>query len=716
MNNCAAKAALAACLWASIGAPAVQAHSWTNLGPGLDGAVHALAFDAAGALYAGGEFFAAGGIPARHVARWDGFAWSSLGSGLGHTVRALAFDAAGTLYAGGDFTTAGGVSVNRVARWDGTNWSDVGGGMRHGSFTPRVAALAADTNGLLYAGGLFDTAGGGAAVNVACWDGVRWSGVGGGVGSSTLWHYVSALAVAPGGRLYAGGEFSEAGAAPAARLACWDGSAWHAVGGGLDDGVYALLADAGNGLYVGGEFTSADGGGVAARYVAWWTGALWSSVGSGLGGPVYALARDAAGLLYAGGDFFTAGGAPANRLASWDGASWSPLGRGLSEWPGYHVKALAVDPPGNLYAGGLFITAGGNPATNIAKWKSGAFLPAPAGLAASKGTRPDAVRLCWDPVPDATRYEVWRSQAANSNTAARLVQTEGASFDDRTVALNATYYYWVKAGDATRTSGLSRPDAGYAASPGAAPLPLRDFDGDRLGDPFVYVESHGTWIVKLSGSGYARLELAGLLGGPGWTAAPADYDGDRLSDPAIYEEATGTWKLRPTLDGYERWTRPAILGGPGWTPTPEDYDGDKKADYAVYQEPTGTWSVDLSSARYARVTLAGFLGGPGFGPAAAHYDGDERADPAVCCRTGATWQVLLSEGNYTLLTAPDFMGGTGWIPVSADYDGDGRADPAVMNPVSGDWMVKLSGSGYAALTVPGFLGGVQPMPGLRSAR
>ena len=44
-------------------------------------------------------------------------------------VYALAVDASGNLYAGGDFTTAGGVSANRIAKWDGSSWSALGSGM-----------------------------------------------------------------------------------------------------------------------------------------------------------------------------------------------------------------------------------------------------------------------------------------------------------------------------------------------------------------------------------------------------------------------------------------------------------------------------------------------------------------------------------------------------------------------------------------------------------
>ena len=33
-------------------------------------------------LYAGGDFTTAGGVPANHIAKWNGSAWSALGSGI----------------------------------------------------------------------------------------------------------------------------------------------------------------------------------------------------------------------------------------------------------------------------------------------------------------------------------------------------------------------------------------------------------------------------------------------------------------------------------------------------------------------------------------------------------------------------------------------------------------------------------------------------------
>jgi hypothetical protein len=58
-------------------------------------------------LYAGGYFSNAGGVPANHIAKWDGNAWSALGSGMNNAVRALAADGAGHLFVGGDFSLAG---------------------------------------------------------------------------------------------------------------------------------------------------------------------------------------------------------------------------------------------------------------------------------------------------------------------------------------------------------------------------------------------------------------------------------------------------------------------------------------------------------------------------------------------------------------------------------------------------------------------------------
>jgi hypothetical protein len=78
---------------------------------------------------------------------------------------------------------------------------------------------------------------------------------------------------------------------------------------------------------------------------------------------VYSLAVSG-GDLYAGGLFTTAGGAPATNIAKWDGTSWSALGSGMNN----DVNALAVSGS-DLYAGGYFGTAGGKVSPYIARAK-----------------------------------------------------------------------------------------------------------------------------------------------------------------------------------------------------------------------------------------------------------------------------------------------------------------------------------------------------------
>ena len=61
---------------------------WFSLGPGVNGAVNALAVSGTN-LYVGGQFTSAGGISASNVAKWDGNTWSALGSGVNGSVGAL---------------------------------------------------------------------------------------------------------------------------------------------------------------------------------------------------------------------------------------------------------------------------------------------------------------------------------------------------------------------------------------------------------------------------------------------------------------------------------------------------------------------------------------------------------------------------------------------------------------------------------------------------
>src|SRR5258705_3336703 len=82
------------------------------------------------ALYAGGEFWEAGGLDALHIAKWNGTSWSPLGGGTNHIVWALTpFDNDGSgpnlpaLLAGGQFSVADGRPSTGVAAWVGCGQS-----------------------------------------------------------------------------------------------------------------------------------------------------------------------------------------------------------------------------------------------------------------------------------------------------------------------------------------------------------------------------------------------------------------------------------------------------------------------------------------------------------------------------------------------------------------------------------------------------------------
>ncbi len=242
----------------------------------------------------------------------------------------------------------------------------------------------------LYAGGQFSLAGGAPANRIARWDGWSWSPLGSGVDNT-----IYALAVfddgsGAGPALYAGGSFNTAGGVAAKRIARWDGSSWSPLGSGILTGaVYTLTTfDDGSGggpaLYAGGSFNTA--GGVVVKSIARWDGSSWSSLGSGVGGGwIEALVTfdDGSGAgtaLYASGSFATVGDVPANNIARWNGSSWSPLGNGTNGTI-FALSAIDSGMPGGpaLYAGGEFTGASGVAAMHMAKWNGSVWKPLGSG-------------------------------------------------------------------------------------------------------------------------------------------------------------------------------------------------------------------------------------------------------------------------------------------------------------------------------------------------
>ncbi len=361
-------------------------HAWSAVGGGIDGAVQALAVfdDGSGpALYAAGDFANASAFPgspytpASRVAKWNGTAWSALGAGLGGKVYALAVWN-GALYAGG------GLNVPYVDRWNpGTaTWSAAGTGAPDGT----VYSFGV-FNGALYAGGFFNSIGGVAAHRVARWDGAAWSALG--AGTSGAVYSLAAFDDGSGPALYAGGTFTNAGdlVRPVDGIARWTGSAWAYAGDQLSTG--GVLAEGPQGVEA---LTVYDDGGGAALYalgmlqgesiagIARFKAGSWSALGTGIatpgyGGAALAVYDDGSGAaLFAGSDFALAGQLGVSGVARWRSGVWSALGSGLDGT----LAALAVYDDGTgpaLHAGGTFIAASGRTIAHAGRWNGSGWAP-----------------------------------------------------------------------------------------------------------------------------------------------------------------------------------------------------------------------------------------------------------------------------------------------------------------------------------------------------
>lgn len=403
------------------------------------------------ALYVGGRF-SVSSLATEGLLRWDGNTWSDVGGGLafpGTTASAVDLEVLDlgegpTLYAVGDFLTAGSVAATRIARWDGTVWSALAGASSIDSFrgaVQTVAAFDAGSGPALYVGGTFFVADGEFTIALARFKNDTWSAVTD-PDPNGMFGPIEAFAAADigeGPSLYAGGNFLAAGDQLANHIARWDGNRWHqlldplAVGPGR---VLALAAhDDGGGpaIYAGGSFPSAN--------LVRWRDGEWSSVsgpsGDGTNGIVSALVAfdDGTGLaLYVAGDFTQAGGLAASSVARWDGSTWSPLMGVSADGVAGKINSLAVFDEGSgeaLYAGGLFTTAGGVGATNLARWNGTTWSPVAGAF--GEGTDAEARALAvFDDGSGPALFVTGAFTAAGGIAASRIAKWDGATWQSLT--------------------------------------------------------------------------------------------------------------------------------------------------------------------------------------------------------------------------------------------------------------------------------------------
>jgi hypothetical protein len=248
-----------------------------------------------------------------------------------------------------------------------------------------VLSMAFDRRGNMYVGGYFTDAGGnGSADRIAMWDGRQWNSLGAGFEKS-----VQALVADSRGNVYAGGIFrtSADGKDKYSYVARWNGVRWDPLAYGLDGSVLTMALDPQDRLIVGGDFKNACRDATCNQsmplmHIGRWTGTQWQALGSGFDRSVIAVAVDPRGNIYAGGDFTRSGNGTRElqHVARWDGRDWGPLGSGVSGSILPTVHSLALDGIGNLYVSGRFALAGKTFASRIAKWDGEEWSPLNQGM------------------------------------------------------------------------------------------------------------------------------------------------------------------------------------------------------------------------------------------------------------------------------------------------------------------------------------------------
>ena len=688
--------------------------AWSPVGdsPGTgSGAVYALTVfdDGHGpALIACGNFTQMGSVAVACIARWDGHTWGQLGSGiseLDHFPDALAvFDDGGgpALYVGGSFASAGGVPANGIARWDGTSWSDVGGGLLEHAYVLALAGFDDGSGPALYAGGLFQSAGGVSARNIARWDGATWAALGAGTDG-----FVDALQPVDeptGPVLYCGGGFANADGIASPKLARWSAGAWSAVGGGLPQansnqykGVWALAkADLGDGA----RLWIADEGTEIGPVIHTWDGAHWGALGSGVypsanaynaqGVDAYEVYDAGAGpALYAAGRFDTAGAVTAGGLARWNGGGWESPGLTLPSFAQTHIFTLRSFDSGaraELYAGGDFTRIGDINANYIARWNGSRWATLDNGLYISGSPSARAMKVFDDGSGPALYVggNFSRAGAVATNGIARWNGSAWSDVGGGLTAFGSTVYaleaFNDGSGSALFVAGVF-PGAGGISSPGL----IRWLDQAWMAaNSGLYAINPVTFAVHNDGSGPA-LYVGGYVQSQGSsTQVLARWDGQGWSGvgPVFESQASGANPGISALASRDDGSGPALYASgyfQGYGPPLARWDG----QYWYWLGPPAT-DVQTGRALYPFDDghgLALFIGGTftHLGDTIAQGAGRWRCVPGG--RAGdlnCDGVVDFDDINPFVLALSDPAGYAAEFPrcmqINADCNADGRVD------------------------------------------
>lgn len=240
------------------------------------------------------------------------------------------------IYATGNFNKIGNINTNNFGEWDGQNWTSGGIGIPNG-----YGAVFKIIENELYLCGTFDSAFGIAANSFIKFDGQNWSDVYNIPEFSPVGNenYASSI-VKYKGKIYAGGQFySGFGINDVNAIAVYNDTNWVKVGTGIpnpNDAISDMVVYK-NELIVGGHFTKQTHPQNPGNNIAAWDGTNWHSLGDasqgfGVNGVNASVVRMIVhgDYLYVCGHFSEAGGETATNIARWDGTNWCALATGFA--------------------------------------------------------------------------------------------------------------------------------------------------------------------------------------------------------------------------------------------------------------------------------------------------------------------------------------------------------------------------------------------------
>jgi WD40 repeat protein len=295
-------------------------------------------------------------------------------------VQALAVMPNGDVVAGGMFASAGGIAAQNVARWNGASWSVMAGGLANvgsmfGTEPGGVRTLGVTSNGEVVAAGAISV--GATSEPLAVWRNGAWTTLPG-IHIGSFGPIVRSIAMLPNNHILAAGADALLG--PFVKR--WDGVSWQNQGTPpVQTQAVAVLP---NGDWVAAGWVV----GFQPTTIAKWTGAAWLTLGSIpftlAGESAKALAPFSAagpGGFVAGGKFSVVNSQAARSLAVWTGSAWSGDGATFS----FSNLRVAVSAEGDTVVGpaNLF---GSTQLGGVGRWDGTTWQPLGIGLPANSVT------------------------------------------------------------------------------------------------------------------------------------------------------------------------------------------------------------------------------------------------------------------------------------------------------------------------------------------